>query len=86
MTLTTEYDKVTLNKRGELMADSINIAPTSFIPFIKLALEVDLPSICEKAGIDINECYTYGILQELMAVVAKMEKFVEETKEIVQHA
>lgn len=63
----------------------INVAPTSWIPFLKLA-QTDLRGICEKAGEDVNVCYTYGLIEELIPLMEKIEKFVEETKEIVQHA
>lgn len=58
---------------------TINIAPTSWTPFLKLALESDLPDICEKAGIDITGCYTYGLIQELIPLMEKIEKFVKES-------
>lgn len=54
----------------------INVAPTSYIPFLRLA-QVDLRGICEKAGVDVNVCYTYGLIEEIIPVLENIEKFAE---------
>ena len=62
------------------MADmkTINIAPTSWTPFLNLARE-EVITLCQEAARPVDECYTYAIIGELIAFMEKVEKFVKES-------
>jgi len=57
---------------------TINIAPTSWTPFLNLARE-EVLTLCQEASRPVGECYTYAIIGELIPLMEKIEKFVKES-------